>query len=290
METAARLQSLMRERYQVNHLRTMTAQDFKGGIDRFLSLEDAASEGYIDPKVQRDLSIKFFWGHNHDFGSFQVPGRMGNRHIDLITTFIDQFRALPSDLTGAKILDVGCWTGGTSLLLCAMGAQVVALEEVKKYAAALQFLKDAFDVSALEVLPVSLFACNQAAFFDRFDYALFGGLLYHLTDPIVGTRIVYNALRDGGVCLCETMATPDDGRKIEYWGPNVFGEGSQEQLNRTGWNWFVPSPTILSRLLQDVGFADVVTGNYLPGRAFAVATRDRHRDINRAGLSVPSIR
>ena len=50
-----------------------------------------------------------------------LQGLMGDRHINILATFIDDF-GLPRDLTGKSVLDVGVWCGGTSLLLAAMGA------------------------------------------------------------------------------------------------------------------------------------------------------------------------
>ena len=94
----------------------------KQGFDNFCILEDQNSinlakklvrqEGEIDQKVenlknsqkQRDLSIKFHWGHNHNFGNgFSVKGKMGDRHIDLISQFMVGFGLQP-DFLKTKIV------------------------------------------------------------------------------------------------------------------------------------------------------------------------------------------
>src|SRR5207245_11440784 len=112
---------------------------------------DAAGEGYADPARQRDLSVQFEWGHHHDFGTFSMAGLMQDRHIHVLAAFMTLFGIPGRDLTGKSVLDVGCWTGGTSLLLAAMGARVVAIEEVAKYAECTGYLRDAFGVAKLEV-------------------------------------------------------------------------------------------------------------------------------------------
>jgi 2-polyprenyl-3-methyl-5-hydroxy-6-metoxy-1,4-benzoquinol methylase len=121
----------MMSRYQTKDLVNTDPKSFKEKIDSFLALSDYKMEGFSDAEKQRDLTVKFSWGHNHDFGDFFLKGRLTDRHVRLLATFMDKLNALPKSLEGKRVLDIGCWTGGTSLILCAMGAEVVAIEEVK---------------------------------------------------------------------------------------------------------------------------------------------------------------
>jgi tRNA (mo5U34)-methyltransferase len=279
--------------YQTDRLVGVTPAAFRQQIDAFQRVRDHAMEGYSDPNRQRDLSIQFHWGHDHDFGTFAVPGRMAKRHLWLLSTFMDQFHALPRQLKGKRVLDIGCWTGGTSLLLAAMGAEVLAIEEVQKYVDALTYLKQSFAISNLQVRRLSLYELDAPEFQDRFDYVLFAGVLYHVTDPIVALRLIFNSLKDGGTVLLETMAshTADDAKTIDYWGPAAFTTpGTTEQLNRGGWNWFVPSRATIAQMLSDVGFDHVETTTVIDQRAFATAKRTKHTDMLRAGLARPSMR
>ena len=175
-----------------------------------------------------------------------------------------------------------------------MGAEVLAIEEVKKYVDALTYLKTAFAIPNLEVRRLSLYECDAPELQDRFDYVLFAGVLYHVTDPVVALRLTFNCLKDGGSLLLETMAShlADTGNGImEYWGPTgLTTPGTAEQLNRGGWNWFVPSRQAIAQMLADVGFTDVRTTPVHNQRAFATARRVQHVDILRAGLARPSLR
>jgi SAM-dependent methyltransferase len=224
----------------VKNLVNTTPRELRRAIDEFLQLHDFEGEGYTSAAKQRDLSVRFHWGHDHDFGAFSLDGMNGGNHLHVIRFFSEELGVLPKCLDGKSILDIGCWTGGTSLLLCAMGASVVAIEEVKKYADCLAYLTQAFGVEKLEPKNLSLYECTTSEFQDAFDYALFCGVLYHLTDPILALRIVFNSLKDGGTCLLETAITPSDGLELSYKGPTDIWAGSEEEMNRRGWNWFSP--------------------------------------------------
>lgn len=300
-------------RYTTSNLRAgLSAEEFRRGLDSFLSLDDHAMEGYADPDRQRDLSVRFHWGHNHDFGSFALPGRMGDRHLNLITAYVSM-GALPMDLTGKRVFDIGCWTGGTSLLLAAMGAaEVYAIEEVRKYADAANYLAHAFAVDdRVTVHNRSLFDCTTAELQDRFDVVHYSGVIYHVSDPILSLRTCFNALRDGGTCLVETQSfggyrgtrrqlnvSRRNGTSrrrpgfavVRYNGPRLTHSGTAEERSRGGWNWFVPSAAALQNMMEDVGFTDVACSGLVGNRLFAFGTRRAHVDMLRAGLSAPKIR
>jgi tRNA (mo5U34)-methyltransferase len=288
-----RLRNLM-GRYQTKDLVNVSTGEFRRRIDEFLALEDAAMEGFADPSMQRDRSVKFYWANDHDFGDFSVKGILGDRHISLIAALNDWFPVLPKTLDGVKVMDIGCWTGGTSLLLHAMGANVVAVEEVRKYIDCLTYLRDSFALSGLDPRNLSLYECVTSDLQDAFDYVLFAGVLYHVTDPVLALRIVYNSLKDGGTCIIETAVSYSDRDTLAYEGPRVHYDGAAVNLSRSGWNWFLPSPSTLAQMMRDVGFVDIqmtsIVDSSKGGRIFAAGKRDRHRDMTRAGLSVRGIR
>jgi 2-polyprenyl-3-methyl-5-hydroxy-6-metoxy-1,4-benzoquinol methylase len=281
-------------RYQTKNLVHTDAASFRKEMDRYLHLEDAAMEGYADPSQQRDLSIKFHWAFNHDFGDFYLPGRLGDRHITLISTILDWFPVLPKDLAGVRVMDVGCWSGSVSLLLAAMGANVVGIEEVRKYIDCLNYLKFAFALTNLEARNLSLFECDTEDLADSFDYVLFAGVLYHVTDPVIALRTAYNCLKDGGTCIVETAIQHSKEQTLSYEGPGVTFDGDRRALSRSGWNWFLPSPSTLRQMMADTGFVDVRLSPVLASsrghRIYAAGRRDRHSEITRAGLSMRKIR
>jgi len=56
--------------YQTTNLKGVTPEEFARHIQSNIGLINAKTEGYAEDEIerQRDLSIKFHWGHDHDFG------------------------------------------------------------------------------------------------------------------------------------------------------------------------------------------------------------------------------
>ncbi len=97
-EVVQKLQDTMTGSFTVDNLKTIQRDEFKNEITSKIGKIDSDVENYDDPDKQRDLSIKFCWGHDHDFGNFSLRGKMGSRHIHIIARFMAEY-GLPFDLT-----------------------------------------------------------------------------------------------------------------------------------------------------------------------------------------------
>jgi len=283
--------------YQTSNLHDISTKEFSHYIRSRIGLIDAQSEGYSENEVksQRDSSIKFYWGHNHDFGEFKLDGRMGERHINELANFMALFPVSFEDFCDKEIFDIGCWTGGTTLVLASIGSRVFAIEEVKKYADMASFLVKSFGISnRASVHHMSLYDCNSEEFFDRFDIVYFPGVLYHLSDPLLALRILFNSLKVGGKILIESEGVEREEPFCKFDGSLIYRAGTREDLTRTGWNWFVPSPSALHRMMREAGFDDIDTLLYRSRkrrkRLYGYGKKVAQVGICKAGLSVPTIR
>jgi SAM-dependent methyltransferase len=279
------LKLLFQSHYSSRNLCGVEAGIFHAHIKSLIGSDDSAKEGYLDPSKQRDLSIRFHWGHNHDFGDVLYEGRMGWRHIEILAHFVSDY-GMPLDLSGKKILDIGVWTGGTSLLLVAMGAEVFALEEVSKYSDMVNYLANSFGVQdRLKCFPKSLYD-SLPMFADYFDYIIYSGVIYHVSDPLLSLRLAFSALKNGGGAFIATYGFDASDSVCRYEGPSIFHTGNKELMNRTGWNYFVPSPKCLEAWCVDAGFQDVKIGNVdSDSQLKGVAYRTDFSDLCRSGLS-----
>ena len=280
--------------YKTSNLKGITPDEFRKAIQSRLDVIDAQAEGYSEDEIeqQRDLSIKFHWGHNHDFGDFKCEGRMGDRHIDILANFIDLFPVALDDFKDKHVFDIGCWTGGTTLLLATLAKRVCAIEEVKKYAETVSFLADVFGIEdRVTVKALSIYHCNSEAFYEKFDIVYFPGVIYHLSDPLVALRILFNSLETGGFMLVESMGINSEEPVCRFDGSLIYHSGTKERLNRGGWNWFIPSPSALYRMMREAGFEEVQTAWHEgTTRVYGYGRKLSSVGICKAGLSVPSFR
>jgi len=290
--TKDQLQELFNQSYRTNSLQGTSAEAFEAHIRGVLGKKDISSEGYDEEELehQRALTTTFHWGHNHDFGSFKLAGRTSDHYLTVMAQFMEHFPVTPDSLRGQKVMDVGCWTGGTTLLLAALGACVIAVEEAKKYADMTLFLAKSFGLfpNRVQVFDRSLYTLTGRRHRDTFDIAYFPGVLYHLSDPLLGLRILFNSLTDDGVLLLETAGISSE-RPLCEFGGSTFYTGTPNQSN-----WFIPSESALTRMLRETGFEDIRTvGLFKPGaergRILGFARKVSHKPICRAGLSIPDI-
>jgi 2-polyprenyl-3-methyl-5-hydroxy-6-metoxy-1,4-benzoquinol methylase len=280
--------------WQVSNLKSISAEEFTQYIYSKIGETDFLSEGYQSYELerQRDLSIKFHWGHNHDFGDFKLEGKMGNRHINLLANFVTLFPVSLEDFRAKEVFDIGCWTGGTTLLLASLGARVFAIEEVKKYAEMVSFLVKSFGIeSQVSIEPISIYDCNREEFYDRFDIVYFPGVVYHLSDPVLALRILFNSLKLGGVILVESAGINRVEPFCRFEGGLLWLESRGGETKSSGWNWFIPSPSALYRMMREAGFDQVKT-EWHPKtkRIYGYGKKVSQVGILKAGLSVPSIK
>src|SRR5579862_5564411 len=137
----------------------MDGAEFRQRLEDYLSDRIQVRErweGWAPDETQMSFLKSFHWGHDHDFGDFRLSGQMGTRHIWLLSRLFDHFGVPPDQLRGQSVLDVGCWTGGVSLILERLGCDVTAIDQVGKYPHALNFLAQAFGLGSLTAFDKSV--------------------------------------------------------------------------------------------------------------------------------------
>src|SRR4051794_14301750 len=96
--------------------------------------------------------------------------------------------AIPADLSGMTVLDVGCNAGFHAIEMKRRGAaRVVAVDADEGYLAQARF---AAEVSGADIELRRLSVYDVARLGERFDVVLFLGVLYHLRHPLLALDLL----------------------------------------------------------------------------------------------------
>jgi SAM-dependent methyltransferase len=100
----------------------------------------------------------------------------------------------------ARILDLGCGTGWTSLFFARAGYKVVGVDiapEMIRLASAQR------DAAGLKTLTFIVSDYEALAFRDEFDAVVFVDSLHHAEDESLAIQRAFTALKPGGVCIAD---------------------------------------------------------------------------------------
>src|SRR3989475_1634627 len=109
--------------------------------------------------------------------------------------------AIPEDLSGATVLDIGCNGGFYSIQMKQRGAKrVLGIDVDDRYLNQARFAAETLELD-IEFQKRSVYAADEIA--GQFDYVLFMGLFYHLRYPLFALDTVIKKV--GGKLLFQTM-------------------------------------------------------------------------------------
>jgi tRNA (mo5U34)-methyltransferase len=172
--------------------------------------------------------------------------------------------AIPQDLKGASVLDVGCNAGFYSIEMKRRGAdRVLGIDSSDVYLAQARFATEVCGVS-VELKKLSVYEVGQLK--DRFDLVLFMGVLYHLRHPLLALDLLHeHVVKD--MLVFQTMQRGPEPGSAELAADYPFSEtaifeapGTPRAVFIEGsyagdpTNWWVPNPACSMALLRSAGF------------------------------------
>jgi tRNA (mo5U34)-methyltransferase len=128
------------------------------------------------------------WFHNIDLGSVHTAPNhwLGDYPRVKWHRFAD---AIPADLSGRSVLDIGCNAGFYAIEMKRRGAdRVVGIDSDERY---LEQARFAASVTGAEIEFRRLSIYDVAAIAERFDIVLFMGVFYHLRHPLLALDLLY---------------------------------------------------------------------------------------------------
>ncbi|MEM9533868.1 MAG: tRNA 5-methoxyuridine(34)/uridine 5-oxyacetic acid(34) synthase CmoB, partial [Pseudomonadota bacterium] len=151
------------------------------------------------------------------------------------------------DLTGRRVLDIGCGNGYHLWRMQGAGAELALGVDPTvlfscQFAAVRHYVRQARTLMLalrLEELPPAL---------TGFDTVFSMGILYHRRNPLEHLEQLKRLLRPGGQAIVETLVIAGDDRQV------LLPEARYARMRNV---WFVPSPDLLLRWLRRLGFRNV---------------------------------
>jgi tRNA (mo5U34)-methyltransferase len=195
--------------------------------------------------------------------------------------------AIPSDLEGRSVLDVGCNAGFYSLEMKRRNAgRIVAIDSDPHYLRQARFAAEETGCD-IEFRQMSVY--DVAKLEERFDLVIFMGVLYHLRHPllaldllyehVVGDQMLFQCMQRGSVQEPQLQ----DNYDFSEWDifesrgyPKLFFIEDRYADDPT--NWFIPNKAAVEAMLRSAGF--VIESN--PEREVYLLTRgQRHYAVER---------
>jgi len=220
---------------------------------------------YTQEQIRARVADLGQWFHNLDLNG--VPTAPEHFLHDYPATKWRRFaHAVPADLTGRTVLDIGCNAGFYAIEMKRRGAdRVVAIDSDARYLAQARF---AAEVTGQDITFRQLSVYDVAALGERFDLVLFLGVLYHLRHPLLALDLIHeHAARDlllfqtmqRGAAEVEPVAADYDFFECDHFDRAGYPKLHfiEERYAHDPTNWWAPNAAAAQAMLRSAGFTIV---------------------------------
>jgi tRNA (mo5U34)-methyltransferase len=188
-------------------------------------------------------------------------------------------RSLPADMTGLRVLDIGCNAGFYSVAVAQRGAEVLAIDVDEHYLRQAHWVRERFRISGKQLALRRMHVYELGRLEETFDVVLFLGVLYHLRYPLLGLDLV--AHKVGELLVLQTLTMP--GQEV-LEPPDDLSIEAREEMRAPGWpcmafverslagdptNWWAPNRACVEAMLRAAGLEPVGS----PGHEITLARR-----------------
>jgi tRNA (mo5U34)-methyltransferase len=171
--------------------------------------------------------------------------------------------AIPADLTGKSVLDIGCNAGFYSLQMKRRGAaRVLGIDFDPVYLAQARF---AAEVNELDIDFRQMSVYDVASLGEKFDVVIFMGVLYHLRHPLLALDLIYEHVTKD-LLVFQSMQrgskeVPQLAADYTFHEPAPFEEPSypalyfvEKSYSHDPTNWWIPNRACAEAMLRSAGF------------------------------------
>ena len=214
-------------------------------------------------EIRRRVEALGPWFHNMDVGGVRTAP--DHFLFDYPNVKFQRFAgALPADLTGKSVLDIGCNGGFYSMEMKRRGAaRVLGIDWDERY---LEQARFAAEVAELDIEFARLSVYDVGALGERFDLVIFMGVLYHLRHPLLALDLIREHVA-GDLLLFQSMlrgsgvVTPleedYDIKKTAMFARSGYPRLHFIEHHYSGdpTNWWIPNRACAEAMLRSSGFA-----------------------------------
>ncbi len=213
-------------------------------------------------QIQQDVQKLGKWFHNIDLhGVKTAPDHFLGDYPNM--KYQRFAHALPSDLSGKTVLDIGCNAGFYAIEMKKRGAErVVGIDSDERYLAQARY---AAEVLGADIEFRNLSVYEVASLGEKFDIVIFMGVLYHLRHPLLALDLLYeNVVKD--VLIFQSMQRGSDEVEevkpdYDFWQTDIFEEPSfphmyfiEHNYSQDPTNWWIPNRACMEAMLRSSGF------------------------------------
>jgi len=202
------------------------------------------------------------WFHNIDLGGVKTAPNhfLGDYPAIKWSRFAD---AIPADLSGLTVLDIGCNAGFYSIEMKRRGAaRVVGVDYDETYLRQARFAAAACGTE-IEFRKLSVY--DVARLGERFDIVLFMGVFYHLRHPLLALDLIHEHVA-ADLLIFQSMQRGADevavlAEDYPFWEKAIFDQPGFPRLQfierryaHDETNWWIPNRACAEALLRSAGF------------------------------------
>lgn len=170
---------------------------------------------------------------------------------------------LPKDLSGKRVLDIGCYEGFFTFECERRGAEVVAIDVLPLGPQSGFSLAHELLGSRATFYHTSIYDLNPEQF-GTFDLVLGLGVIYHLRHPLLGLERAHSVCKDQFILetqICDKYFINADGAPVDLASVAsalarvpIAQFYPRDELNHDPTNWWSPNLPALDGMLRSTGF------------------------------------
>jgi tRNA (mo5U34)-methyltransferase len=171
--------------------------------------------------------------------------------------------AMPTDLRGKSVLDIGCNAGFYSIEMKRRGAdRVLGIDFDERYLAQAHFAADTLGLE-IEFRKLSVYDVHELG--EQFDIVLFLGVFYHLRHPLLALDLIHeHASRD--LFVFQSLQRGTDAIEVVdddygFWDTDTFERAGfpkmffiEKRYAGDPTNWWIPNRAGVEAMLRSAGF------------------------------------